>query len=442
MNVTLTHLFLINIYKYSPAFTSSINFQSSSSYFQIEKSFFKYFFSSLYYSSFIQPNKRFLSSKTLFQQFLTSSLYFDKNYFYNNETIESRRLSFIIGPINISMCIFRLCISGTKINFDSIHNKGGAIFCLTNLSIHQCLFEHNSATRGGSIYCSGELTLKSVTFEGGFSEEGQGFVNENCPSMPLFIELCLFVNLESVKHTCFTRTSSGSVSVFSNNISTNSAKKENAGFYLSDRIKLNMKASILFELVALCDTSILMINCGKSKIDRTIFWYLKSSISKKIGSTCLSFYDTKSVCTIKDCSFLICSPGNTKLISTRGGAKVIISGACSTGDRADFYQNERDKKEKKNNKLTDSNSFNSESDSDLDTIIDKKSRFNEQCQDRYIVYVSQPFGYYIKNDEIELATKKTDIYDGFIIGALGLIIISISSIISFTLLYQITLNCF
>ena len=314
MNLTISHLFLINIYKNSPTLVSSNNYLSSISYFQIEKSSFKHFFSTFYYSSFIQPRKQFIATSTLFEQFLSSALCFDHRYLYANETLDSRRLSFIIGPVNISYCKFRLCLGSTKNSFgsDTFHNKGGAIFCLTNLSIYQCLFEHNSAARGGSIYCSGELALKSVTFEGGFSEESQGFVNENCASMPLSVELCLFFNLESLNYACFSRLSPGLAMIVGNNISTNSANQENAGFYLSEVTNLTMRFSVLFELVSLSETSILMDKCGKSQIDRTIFWYIKSNTNSKSGSTCLSYYNTKSICTVQDCSFLICSPGNSR----------------------------------------------------------------------------------------------------------------------------------
>lgn len=426
MNITLTHLFLANIYQNSPSFISSKSYQSMNPYFQIEKSSFKNFFSSFYYSPFIQPRKHFLSTSTLFQQFLSSALYFDHSYQYSNETLDSRRLSFIIGPVNISYCIFRLCLGSTKNNFgsDTFHNKGGAIFCLTNLSLYQCLFEHNSAAKGGSVYCSGELMIKSVTFEGGFSEKSQGFANEDCEQMPLSIELSLFTELESTKYSCFSRKSAGPVSVKSINVSTNSASQKNAGFYISDASSFILKYSILFELVSLSETSILLINCGKSEIYKNLFWYIKSNTNTKNGSTCLSFYDTDSVCLVKDCSFMICSPGNTKMFVTSGLAQIFISNGCSTGSKEELaYQNLEDRKKKK-------------SDSNHGVVVDGKSRFNDQCIDRYVVYISNSFGYYTKNDEIEIAAKKSDIYDGFIIGALGLTIIIISSFMSFTLLYQ------
>lgn len=443
MNVTLTHLFLINVCKSSPFFISSKDYLSTNSYFHIEKSSFKNFFNSFYYSSFIQPGKHFLSTSTLFQQFLSSALCFDHTYLYSNETLDSRRLSFIIGSVNISYCKFRLCLGSTKNSFgsDMFHSKGGAIFSLANLSIHQCLFEHNSAARGGSIYCSGELNMKSVTFEGGFSDESQGFINENCELIPLSIEFCLFFNLESNQYTCFSRLSSGPVSIIHNNISTNSARLINAGFYISDVSNFDLKYCILFELFSVSETSILMINCGKSEIYRTLFWYIKSSTNIKNGSTCLSFYDTNSICYLKECSFLICSPGNSKLLASRGESQIIVSGGCSTGSKEDFNYQKSEKKEK-NKKGKEKSDLNDDDKQYYRIVIDEKSRFNDQCEDRYVIYASNPYGYYTKNEEIELATKKTDIYEGFFIGVLGLIIVIISFFVSFTLFYHCTFNFF
>ena len=400
-NVTWQYLILSNILRNSPFYsTGTLNSFGS---FSIEKSSFVKSFSTLYYSSckFV----KFQAKNSLFQQFLSNSLYFDKIE-HSNAALESRRLCFIIGPIDISFCIFRLCLNTKEI-------FGGSIFCLANLSLYQCLFENNAAKRAGSVYCTGKLDIKSVTFDGGYSQEGQGFIHEDCKDMNLSLELVTFVNLESYDHTCFIQNSPGKVRLLHNNFSTNVAENKNAGCFICYADVL-VETCILFELNAFSETSFLLINCEQSQFDMVVFYLLHSSKNSFNGSTCLSFYNSENVCLMNRCSFLLCSPGGSQLVKADERASIQLEELCTTSSQIEVIGDGQN------------------------IIIDKKNEFNENCRERLIIRLNEPFGFHTQNDDYDLATIRSDIYDGVIIGVFTIFEICIIAVIVYIALYGIT----
>lgn len=420
MNLTFSSFLLHDLYSRSPIFQIPIQYLSKQT-FQLKHSYFSNSFPSIFYSS---SPVLFSAHLSEFKHILSSALFFDNKKF-SNELLNSKRFTFIIEPVSISFCVFRLCFGQNQdlasdqcnINTNEVL-KGGAIFCLTNLSLNQCLFEHNSACRGGSVYCTGQLSITSVTFDGGISYEGQGFVNENCPLMELTTDLVTFVNLEAEKHSCFIRSSPGNIVISASNFSTCFAQKDNAGFTLYDSPNVIIKISVIFELSSFTDTSIVMKKCGNTDIAYNLFWYLKSHPIASYGSTCISFYDTNSLCTVKRCSFLLCSPGKSQLVRTNGEARMMISELCSTVDRNGVIGNEKE--------------------SGNAIVFDGNSRFNEACQDRYVIHVDKTIGFHTSNSAIDLATQKAEVYEGIFIGMIFLLIITGSAIITFALLYHIT----
>ncbi|OHT07709.1 hypothetical protein TRFO_23973 [Tritrichomonas foetus] len=400
MNITLSFFTLSHLISHSPTLTANPSSRILSC--RIFHSQFRKSFSPIFFST---SPLNFEAQNSLFQQFILTPLRFERAQ-YSDATIDARRLSFIVGSVNISYCRFRLCLGRNGIS-------GGAIFCVANLSLTQCLFEHNSARKAGSIYCNGELLLKSVTFDGGYSDIGQGFINEDCDYLNLHQELVTFVNLEAINSACFIRSSPGNVVINAINLSTSSAKNSNAGFSLFDT-KNDIIFSIFFELTAFKESCIFMKRCKNTQIDRTLYWLIRSSNDNTEGSTCLSYYDTSSKCTVLHCAFLLCSPGGSQLVKASDFAQIFISEACTTVDRVSFIGDESG------------------------ISVDKKLRVNDQCGDRLVIHIDKPFGYHTENIALDLATMRSDVYDGLIIGALAIIVVIVTASISFLILYQFT----
>lgn len=390
LNVSLIHLSLSRIAT-SPFLSYSYSFTLSNVF--LQRSVFSKSFSTAFYSS-IPKSLQIRQCK--FQQFLNPSVYIDNLEQYSNATIESKRISLLIGPIEISDCIFRLCIINDDI-------KGGAIFSLASMSLTQCLFEFNSAPIAGSLYQSGNLSLKSVTFESGYSFNAAGFMLE-APNANLEITLSTFANLNSNNNSCFLHDAEGNTTIKWGNFSTCAADESNAGIKIKNS-NVKIIQSIFFELNADFDSTLEFDHIKNCRVQNTLFWFIRSHITNFDRSTIMSVSNTPAMCTLDHCGFMQCSSGSSTLFKGYNSGRILISNSCFSNDRF-FVGNEHE------------------------IQFDNSTKFNEQCNEYLIIDAPNDFGYKTKDPIEQLSTLRHDMWNGTAIGLLSVLSMLIGIVIS------------
>lgn len=374
MNLTLAHLSVASLMGASPLFTTSGIFGSLS----IRKSVFEKSFVSTVRTSLFT---RLLLTENRFESFLEHPVHVDSLNYYNN-TIEKRRMCLLVGPVEISYCIFRLCLSNAK---------GGAIFTVTDIQMKQCWFVYNKSPKGGHIYSTAGIQCASVTFEGGYSPEASGFACEDRDIADLDLYLTTFVRLESGNHSCFTSIGPGNVSVRYCNMSTDNADHSNSGFYVKGAA-LEVIGSILFEMRAKYDTAMVLSSLKKCHIEDALFWFLSTE-----NGGCVSVRDTVPGVTMRQCSFISCRAENSPMILT-DNSHVMISNVCTDQSKSELIGDQK-------------------------VALDDMVRLMNQCDDRYRVNVPGTFGYATEDYDLELQVMRSEIADGMILGGLSILVV-------------------
>ena len=218
---------------------------------------------------------------------------------FDTATFESHR-SALSAPTNVSNCIFRLCISRD--------DQGGAIFTMSDIHLKNCWFVDNTALRGGHVYVGGALTAESVTFEDGYSPSCAGFANEGKIGKDLSVSLTVFTCLESQDHSCFGRYGSGTVVIDAVNMSTETADESNAGVDICDS-DVTIKNCLFFDMRAPTNTGVVIQNSISCRIERCLFWLVKSLTPDAHSAACVLVQDTNTQSVIEKCTFLDCTGG-------------------------------------------------------------------------------------------------------------------------------------
>jgi predicted outer membrane repeat protein len=399
INLTISRLTLGLITSSAASFTFTHRHMS----FSLAHSTFKKSFSPAVFSN----SPLLLSARSsLFERFLHTAIHVDASD-YVNATLETGRICLLVGPVNVSHCIFRLCISRDV--------SGGALFVIANLTLTQCLFSYNSSPLGGSIYSNGNFTGTSVTFEGGFSDQAGGFVSEASGDCCLGLFLVTFVNLESWNHSCVLRDSEGNATIGHSNISTNNADARNAGMEIRTS-PATVKHCLFFEMAAPRDTALVLRGVPDGVVEICIFWMLQAS-TKTDGATAFALRDTNATARMVRCSVFHCSPGGGAIIRAFDGGKIVLTDMCSTADRVSL--------------LGEANGI----------TVDQGSRFNHGCDDRFHVDMPGHYGFHTFNAHSELIAMRSDMKDGVIIGALAIIVFTIAVAITMIILGQIEKLC-
>ena len=234
-----------------------------------------------------------------------------------------RQRSVFSAPTNVSNCIFRLCISRD--------DQGGAIFTMSDIHLKNCWFVYNTALRGGHVYAGGALAAESVTFEDGYSPSCAGFANEGSVGKDLSVSLTVFTSLESQDHSCFGRYGQGTVIVDAVNMSTETADESNAGIEICDS-DVTIKNCLFFDMRAPTNTGVVIQNSISCRIERCLFWMLKSATADPRSATCVLVQDTNTQSVIEKCTFLDCSGGAAIRALT---SRVLIVDPC--GDKFSLF---------------------------------------------------------------------------------------------------------
>jgi predicted outer membrane repeat protein len=371
--------------------------------FSLVHSAFKKSFSPAIFSSFPLS---LTARSTVFERFLQSAICVDSSD-YLNATLETGRICLLVGPVNVSYCIFRLCHSQDV--------SGGALFVIANLTLTQCLFSHNSSPFGGSVYSNGNFSVVSVTFEGGFSDQAGGFVSEASGGCSLGCYLVTFVNLESWNHSCLLRDSLGGAALGHCNISTNNADEQNAGIEIRTS-PATLRHCIFFEMAAPRDTALVLRGVADSLVEICIFWLLQTSM-KTDGATAFALRGTNATARLVGCSIFHCSPGGGAIIRAFDGGTIVITEMCSTADRVGLLGGE------------------------IGITIDQGSRFKHACDDKFYVDVPGHYGFHTFNAHSELVAMRSDMKDGVIVGALAVMVFAMTVVITMIILAQIAKVC-
>jgi predicted outer membrane repeat protein len=399
INLTISRLNLAMITSSAASFTFAHGHMS----FCLAHSTFKKSFSPAVFSNSAVALR---AHSSLFERFLRTAIHVDASD-YLNATLETGRICLLVGPVNVSHCIFRLCLSRDV--------SGGALFVIANLTLTQCLFSYNSSPLGGSIYSNGNFSGTSVTFEGGFSDQAGGFVSEACGDCSLGLWLVTFVNLESWNHSCLLRDSAGSVRIGHCNLSTNNADTQNAGMEIRTS-PVALRHCMFFEMAAPRDTALVLRGVSDALVEICIFWLLQMG-TKADGGTAFALRGTNSTARLVGCSVFHCAPGGGAIIRAFDGGTILINEICSTTDRVSLLGGE------------------------IGIMVDQGSRFKHECHDRFRIDVPGHYGFNTFNAHSELVAMRSDMKNGVIIGALAIIVFAMAVAITMIVLGQIAKVC-
>jgi hypothetical protein len=399
LNLSIAHLTLFQVTS-SSIFAFSYRPVSIS----LTHSIFKRSFSPIVYS----PSPLALTLRhSVFERFLSGAIHINSLDYFNT-TIDTRRICLLVGPANISHCIFRLCVSRNV--------PGGALFIVTDASFVQCLFSFNSAPSAGSVYSNGNLTTTSVTFEGGYSPTGSGFVSERSPDSNVTLVLTVFVNLDSANCSCFHRSSGAFTSVVHCNFSTNAADCRTAGVAICDTSAF-LQHCLFFDLQADTDTALVLTRTQNATVEWCLFWMLRGG-DRSGGSVALSVRESPVWTTaVTLSSFFRCDNPRGPIVRAFDGSRIAFVQVCVTSNLTQFVGD------------------------GVGIAIGEDSRMAHDCGDRFRIVAPTVFGYHTFDRHENIAAIRVDMFDGGVIGALFVVAFAVPVGVTMILLSQIAKLC-
>jgi hypothetical protein len=174
-----------------------------------------------------------------------------------------------------------------------------------------------------------------------------------------------------------------------------------------------LRHCLFFELLAEMDTAIVLRNVEDSTVDTCIFWMLKGG-TRDGGAVALSVRESmNSTTTIQGSSFFHCDDPRGSIVRAFDGSRIVMLSACSTSNRGHLI-------------------------GDGEGIeLGDDSRLFHECADRFRVVAPTVFGYHTFNQHAEIVTRRGDMFDGVIIGALVIIVFAVPTGVTMMLMTQI-----